>query len=114
MTLRKTLAEVRSWAWPEWRLVAEAGAGLGVARVAVWFVPFRRLASGLGTEMTESPDEVTESQRAAVTRIGWAVRGLGRSLPGMKQCLVQALAATWMLQRRSIPSTLYFGLAKDY
>lgn len=28
-------------------------------------------------------------------------------------CLVQALAATWMLQRRGIPSTLYFGLAKE-
>jgi hypothetical protein len=27
--------------------------------------------------------------------------------------LVQALAAKWMLQHRRIPSTMYFGVAKD-
>jgi hypothetical protein len=83
------------------------------ARLAVWIVPFRRLAAGLGDEMAESPAEETETQRAAVTRIGWAVRELGKRLPWMSQCLVQAVAATWMLRRRGIPSTLYFGLAKD-
>jgi hypothetical protein len=31
----------------------------------------------------------------------------------MSQCLVQAVAVTWMLQRSDIPSTLYFGVAKD-
>jgi len=63
--------------------------------------------------MVESPATDTVAQRAAAAPIGWAVRGLGRRLPWMSQCLVQAVAATWMLQRRRIPSTLYFGLAKD-
>ena len=86
---------------------------LVAARVAVWFVPFRRLASGLGDTMAESPAEITEAQRATAAKIGWAIRGLGQHLPLMTQCLVQALAATWMLKRRRIPSTLYFGLAKE-
>ncbi len=97
----------------QWRLLAEAGGCLVVARLGVWFMLFRRLASGLGDSMAESPAANTEAQRAAVAPIGWAVRELGQRLPWMSQCLVQAVAATWMLQRRRIPSTLYFGLAKE-
>lgn len=93
--------------------MTEAGWCLVAARVAVWFVSFRRLASDLGDKMAESPAEITEAQRATAAKIGWAIRGLGQNLPLMTQCLVQALAATWMLKRRRIPSTLYFGLAKE-
>lgn len=84
-----------------------------IARLAVWFVPFRRVAAHLGDEMAESPADITAEQRDMALPIGWAVRTLGRRLPRMSQCLVQSVAATWMLQRRRIPSTLYFGLAKD-
>jgi hypothetical protein len=112
MRVRRAVAEVASWSGPQWRLAAEAGLGLVAARLAVWFVPFRRLAAGVGDLMAESPTDETEEQRASAASVGWAVRGLGRELPFMKQCLVQALAATWMLQRRRVPCTLYFGLAK--
>jgi hypothetical protein len=113
MRLRRTFTKARRLSWREWRLLADAGGCLVAARLAVWFVPFRRLANGLGDKMAESPTEDTEAQRATAARIGWAVRALGRRLPWMSQCLVQAVAATWMLRRRRIPSTLYFGLAKD-
>ncbi len=113
MRRRRIFTAAWRLSWREWRLLAEAGACLVAARLAVWFVPFRRLATGLGDEMAESPVEVTEAQRATVAPIGWAIRRLGRRLPWMRQCLVQAVAVTWMLQRRRIPSTLYFGLAKD-
>jgi hypothetical protein len=111
---RKTLiAQLLHLSWKEWRLVVEAGGCLLAARLAVWFIPFRHLAKGLGKKMGESPTTQTERQRSEASLIGWAVRGLAQRLPWMKQCLVQAVAATWMLQRRRIPSTLYFGLAKD-
>ena len=86
---------------------------LVAARLAVWFVSFRRLAAHLGDEMAESPSTNTDQQRAAAAEVGWAVRALGHRLPWMSQCLVQAVAATWMLQRRRTPSTLYLGVAKD-
>jgi hypothetical protein len=98
---------------PEWRLLPEAAACLVVARLAVWLVPFRRLAAGLGDTMAESPSTVTPAQSGTAASIGRFVQGLGERLPGMRKCLVQALAASWMLQRRRIPSTLYFGVAKD-
>ena len=113
MNLREDLRTARQTSGKQWRLLVEAGTLLVVARLAVWFVPFRRLASHLGDEMDESPSVDTEEQRAAALPISWAVRTLGRRLPWMSQCLVQAVAVTWMLQRRRIPSTLYFGLAKD-
>ncbi len=113
MRLRRTFKAVRRTTWPQWRLLAEAGGWLVIARLVVWFVPFRRLATRLGDEMAESPAADTEAQRAAAAPIGWAVRALGQRLPWMSQCLVQAVAVTWMLQRRRIPSTLYFGMAKD-
>lgn len=91
----------------------EAGGYMLAARLAVWFIPFRRLAKGLGAKMEESSSIETENQRSAAMKVSWAVQGLGQRMPWMKQCLVQAVAATWMLKRRHIPSTLYFGLAKD-
>ena len=113
MKLRRTFKTVWRLSGSQWRLLAEAGACLVVFRLAVWLVPFRRLAAGMGDVMAESPAADSGAERAAAARIGWAVQGLGNRLPWMSQCLVQALAATWMLQRRRIPSTLYFGVAKD-
>jgi hypothetical protein len=113
MAARNTLKALWHLSWPEWRLLVEAGLCLVVVRLALWFVPFRRLASRFGNTMEVSPTDETEVQRVAMLPIGWAVQVLGERLPWMSQCLVQALAATWMLQRRRIPSTLYFGIAKD-
>ncbi len=113
MNLRSDFRTARQTSRDEWRLLVEAGGLIVVARLAVWFVPFRRLAAKLGDAMAESPEAVIDEQRAAAASIGWAVRTLGRRLPWMSQCLVQAVAVTWMLQRRDIPSTLYFGLARD-
>jgi hypothetical protein len=113
MAVRRTLKVLYHLSSAEWRLLVEAGVLLVAVRLALWFVPFRRLAGRFGKAMEVSPSTETEAQRAAVIPIGWAVQVLGERLPWMKQCLVQALTATWMLQSRRIPSTLYFGLAKD-
>lgn len=113
MSRRNDTRTARRLSGKEWRLLLEAGGVLVIARLAVWLVPFRRLASRLGVEMAESPSTITEKQRDTAVPIGWAVGTLGRRLPWMGQCLVQAVAATWMLRRRRIPSTIYFGLSKD-
>lgn len=113
MNLLSDLRTARRTSAKQWRLLVEAAGVLVASRLAVWFVPFRSLASRLGEETAESPIVVTEEQLEAAIPIGWAVRTLGRRLPWMSQCLVQAVAVTWMLQRRRIPSTLYFGLAKE-
>src|SRR5271154_5240061 len=45
-------------------------------------------------------------------RIVWAVETVGRAIPGMKNCLVQAVAAEAMLIRAGHPCELRIGAAK--
>ena len=46
-------------------------------------------------------------------RIVWAVEAAGRAMPGMKNCLVQAIAAEAMLLRAGYPCELRIGAAKS-
>jgi len=46
-------------------------------------------------------------------RIVWAVETAGRAIPGMKNCLVQAVAAEAMLIRAGHPCELRIGAAKN-
>jgi hypothetical protein len=50
---------------------------------------------------------------ARVDRIVWAVETAGRTIPGMKNCLVQAVAAEAMLIRAGHPCELRIGAAKN-
>ena len=45
-------------------------------------------------------------------RIVWAVEAMGRAIPGMKNCLVQAIAAEAMLIRAGHPCEFRIGAAK--
>jgi transglutaminase superfamily protein len=63
---------------------------------------------------------VTRSQRfgwfvmpASVERVIWAVEAAGRAIPGMKNCLVAAVAAEAMLARTGHPCELRIGVAKN-
>ena len=85
---------------------------LGLARMAILVVPFRRIAVLLGQAMAESPLGVSDGKSLA-GRVSWAVQTAGRHTPWESKCLAQAVAAKVMLKRRAVSSTLYLGLAKD-
>jgi hypothetical protein len=93
-------------------LLAEALAALALAQMAMFFIPFRRIARWLGTAGAESPAEVPEWEARIAKEIGWAVGALGRRVPWDGRCLAQALAATWMLRRRGMEGTVSFGARK--
>src|SRR5690349_163799 len=50
--------------------------------------------------------------RTPADRIVWAVEAASRAIPGMKYCLVQAVAAEAMLARAGHPCELRIGAAK--
>jgi hypothetical protein len=50
---------------------------------------------------------------ARADRIVWAVQAAGRTIPGMKNCLVQAVAAEAMLLGAGHPCELRIGAAKS-
>jgi hypothetical protein len=97
---------------PDRHCLVEAAFWLGLARLAILILPFRRIAPLLGRNPAQSP-AATAAPRELLARISWAVNTASRHLPWECLCLVQALAAKAMLKRRKVASTLYLGLAKD-
>jgi len=100
-------------------LLAEAVAYLLVARLALIFVPFPRLAPRLGSFVPPTDPRAGEARMAAAPHqtklaeeIGWAVTRAARYLPFKAVCLPQAMAAQVMLKRRGVKSVMHFGAAK--
>ncbi|MGH7503205.1 MAG: lasso peptide biosynthesis B2 protein [Longimicrobiales bacterium] len=92
------------------RLVSEAAILLAAAGLLIRLRTFARLARKLGAHMSETPRQVDRSEIARARRIRWAVSAAAKRLPWKPVCLPQAVAATWMLRRRGIHSTLYLGV----
>jgi hypothetical protein len=101
------------------RLLFEAIACLGLARLALIVVPFPRLARRLGTFVPPTDPRAAQARAAAdpdaaefAKAVGWAVTRAARYLPFKAVCLPQAMAAQVMLKRRGIGSVMHFGAGK--
>lgn len=100
-------------------LVVEAVLWLLLARLALLFVPFPRLARHLGSFVSPADARATQARSHAsqaharlADEIGWAVTRSAHYLPFKAVCLPQAMAARFMLKRRGVSSVLHFGAAK--
>ncbi len=94
---------------PDRRLLVEAWFLLGMARLAIALMPFRRLARRLGAEQNESPGEISPDDLRQAMRTRWAVATASRHTIWRSNCFPQAIAAKYLLHRRGIDSTLYLG-----
>jgi hypothetical protein len=83
-----------------------------MARIAMAFLPFRRIAAWLGTPGAQTPVTVTAEECSKAEAIGWAVEIVGRRVPWDGRCLAQALAASGMLRRRGLEGTVSFGVSE--
>jgi len=92
------------------RLLVEAVLGLARAGVLLRVQRFSRLSHSLGRHMAESPPEEAAMLTREARRVQWAVETAARNLPWKPVCLPQAVAATQLLRRRGIASTLYLGI----
>ena len=80
----------------------------GVVRV----LPLRRITDRLGESMSEtSTDGLAPEQIAYARLVGRMIERLAPSTPTNSNCYPQALTARWLLHRRRIPSTVYYGAA---
>ncbi|MCE5344142.1 MAG: lasso peptide biosynthesis B2 protein [Eubacteriales bacterium] len=94
------------------RLLAEAFAMLGVSRLALLLLPFKRFAPLLGKPVEDA--YVADAQQMDIAKkVGWAVRAASMHTPWQSKCLAQAMTAKHMLNRRKIHNTMYLGLARD-
>jgi hypothetical protein len=83
---------------------------VGLVRVGTWLLPFR-VVRGLSARLGR---QAAGSRRRDVPneRLAWAVEAVGKRIPGGGNCLVQALSAQVLLDRRNRPAQLRIGVAK--
>lgn len=84
-----------------------------IARLALWFIPFKIIAKRLGHHMKETPHTEIPKNRKINLLVQKTIGRLSDKTPWESTCLVQAIAAKTILNRRRIGCTLYFGMAKD-
>lgn len=99
--------------WADRFLLLETIVWLGIARVAVLLVPFKRLSTRLGQAMAETPSTDDDSRRDSLRRIRWALDVMSRRAPWRCKCLERGIAGKMMLRRRGVPNTLYLGIARS-
>jgi hypothetical protein len=102
-----------SLSWADRLLLFEASIFLGLARIIILVFPFRFIARLLGSHMAESPASECYSHHETLKTVSWVISVMSRYLPWDCKCLVQAIAAQWMLRIRGILSTLYLGVSKN-
>ena len=76
------------------------------AKVLIASVPPRRWRSHFGAF---SKDTEISQDFATIRRVRLAIQRALANVPGSPNCLPQALAARWMLERRGIAGRLYIG-----
>ena len=89
-------------------LLAEAGAAILAATLAIRLRSFRALAERLDNPHADR--SAADSEMAYWIRR--AVAAWGRRLPWRAKCFEQGLAAAWMLRRRGHAYELHYGAAK--
>ncbi|NCX93924.1 MAG: lasso peptide biosynthesis B2 protein [Gammaproteobacteria bacterium] len=85
---------------------------LALAKIFVCFFPLKRFSRYLGAPYTEALATIPPSP-IALQRVARGILGVAKFLPWKSVCLDQAMAAQWILSRRSVPSTLYLGMRKS-
>lgn len=94
-------------------LLLEALFALASARLAMFLLPFRSIASWMGTPGAQTSAAASPEELRTAREIGWAVAALARRVPWDSRCLAQALAGSAMLRRRGLQGTVNFGGGRD-
>ncbi|WHY61139.1 lasso peptide biosynthesis B2 protein [Cytobacillus firmus] len=93
-------------------LLIEAFFLLGWARILKGR-SFSKVALTLGEHMKETTLFMDESNRKLLKNVSDAINIVSRYTFWESMCLVKAIAALKMLERRHVESTIYFGTSKD-
>lgn len=113
--LKKIIGLIRTYfrqSWSDKLFLLYIFVLLGIVRLVLLIVPFRRIAPLLGAHMVESPyDDMSEN--IYVRRVGWAVAIISRHTLWESKCLVQAVTGKILLRHYCLSNTLYLGVAKD-
>ncbi|WP_230500800.1 lasso peptide biosynthesis B2 protein [Sutcliffiella rhizosphaerae] len=98
--------------WKSKKLLLESYFYLAWAR---WLkrVPFSNVAPSLGERMKETSFDSAMTDRKVLATVSQSIHIMSKYTFWESQCLVKAIAAMKMLEKRKVESTLYLGTAKD-
>ena len=101
-------AFTQCWFVPVWLM-------LGISRLLIITVTFRRLAPHLGKPvgLRAYSHILTSRQEEQALRIARVIRVAARYCPWVANCFPQAITARLLLGFYRIPYSLYFGLCRD-
>jgi hypothetical protein len=99
--------------WADRWLLLKAFFWLGLMRLAILLLPFRRVARMIGLHQGENSAVPDLAQAEEAERVGWAIRAAAKRTPWDSACLAQALSGSILLRRKAIPATVYLGVAKE-
>lgn len=93
-------------------LLFEAYIYLAWARL-LKLMPFAKIAPTLGVKMTETSYSRDLAQEKKVRHVAAAIEHACKYTWWESECLVRAIAALKMLEKRGVDSTLYMGTARN-
>ncbi len=96
----------------EWLVFLEAFGEVVLASVRVRRGALRSLQA-MSRRSTPGPAIDAARRKESIGLVTWAVDRAAKRSPFRALCFERGLAATRMLDRRGIPSTLYYGVAYD-
>ncbi|WP_413307765.1 lasso peptide biosynthesis B2 protein [Bacillus sp. 1P10SD] len=94
------------------KLLFEAFILLGWARIQK-SRSFLKVSPLLGEKMEETPFIYNDKEHKMARRVAESIHLMSKYTLWESQCLVKAIAAMKMLEKRDIESTLYLGTSKD-
>ena len=97
----------------EKRLFLEAYFYLGIMRVLILTVSFKRLTRSLNHSATRiNQAGLSDKQTLIATLVGQTIAKAANNTPWESTCLTQVLTAQKMLEKRNIPGVFYLGAKK--
>ena len=82
-------------------------------RMCILRIPSKYMEPHWGVKNEESPREETHNNYKIAAYISREVNHAADQTPWKSECMVRALTAQYLLHRKNIASTLYFGVKAD-
>lgn len=108
-----SVTKFRQLAGSRKRLLCEAALLLPAAWFLVRALPFRWWSNRLGISVPGEADPVQTAYDARARDIAWALKAINRRVGDRFTCLMLAMAAQWMLNRRGIASSVVLGTCNE-
>jgi hypothetical protein len=106
------LRKVRILFTTDKKMILEAYIFLGWARIQK-LRGFSKVSHSLGDKLSETSFSYNEIEHKIAKRVSESIHIISKYTFWESQCLVKAMAAMKMLEKRKIESTLYLGTSKD-